>query len=134
MSVFEEMKANTEEMIAELEAAGYERFSKFHDKTLALKHPYEPDMMLWDDGLFFHSVSQAHEHLQEKRQFEAMQEELERLRNENVQFAEFTKQVADARVPSEWYTPAPYKYAFRRLKNNARALMVKLGKNGVVNS
>jgi hypothetical protein len=68
-----------EEMKAELEAAGYERFSKFHDKPLTLKHPYEPDMMLWNNGLFFHSVSQAHEHMEKERRFKAMEAFIEKV-------------------------------------------------------
>jgi rhamnogalacturonyl hydrolase YesR len=93
MSVFKEMKASTERMIAELESAGYERYAELFEKRLTLKHPYEPDMMLWNDGLFFHSVSQAYEHLQEKRQFEAMKALIERVAT--TDFTEIIEHQAD---------------------------------------
>ena len=57
----------------ELKEAGYERFSELFNKGLTLHHPYEPDMMLWDEGLFFHSLDQAYEHLQKERKFQAME-------------------------------------------------------------
>jgi hypothetical protein len=113
-----------EEMIAELEAAGY-KFSIFYGET------YKWWQVILPDGFEYNAddysevaqnevVQKAYEHLQRER-------ELERLRSENTALSEFVKSVARWK-PSGVVAGNPFEVKFRDFQNGARTLMVKLGK------